>query len=109
MSEPISYLIQITGKDDLALWSATRADHLAHLKPYIDDGTILFAGPTFAKPFDDPKDMRVNGAVLLFKAESAEEVRSIIKANPMTTAGVWDADNALITPYRCAVRAPAAQ
>ena len=110
MSEQCDWLLQVPiNPDDMETWTNTRAAHLAHLKPYIEAGTIVFAGPTLATHPKTPDDeMKVTGSVMLFKAGTAEEVRAIVKENPFVGVGIWDMERAVVTPFQCAVRRPAA-
>lgn len=93
--------------NDRGAWLDNREAHVAHLKPYIDDGTIIFAGPTLLAHPKSPEDgMAVTGSVMLFKAGSAEEVRGILKENPFVKIGVWDMESAKVSPFLCVLRKP---
>ncbi|KAE8313188.1 hypothetical protein BDV41DRAFT_576907 [Aspergillus transmontanensis] len=106
MSEKYDWLVQIpVNASDMKAWANTRDAHLSHLKPYVADGTIVFAGPTLAAHPKEPEDkMEITSSVMMFRAGSEEEVRAIVSKNAFVEAGVWDMDRAVVTPFRCGVR-----
>lgn len=109
MSEKYEWLVQIPiNADDLDAWASNRDAHIAHLKPYAGDGTIVLGGPTIEAHPKGPNDgMKITSSVLMLRANTEEEVRTIVGANPFVNAGVWDMGRALVTPVQCTVRKPA--
>ncbi|KAJ5964480.1 uncharacterized protein N7479_004356 [Penicillium vulpinum] len=100
------FLVQVPiDPSTLQVWASNRNAHMAHLKPYILDGTIVFGGPTIAAhPKSSEDTTEVRSSVLLFQANSEEEVRGIIEKNPFVDAGVWDMEKVVIAPFMCGVR-----
>lgn len=56
-----------------------RADHFAHIKPYIDNGSLLLGGALV-----DPSDK----GVLVFQATDEQTVEEIAKQDPYVKNGV---------------------
>ncbi|CAG8908995.1 unnamed protein product [Penicillium egyptiacum] len=100
------YLVQVPIKSSaLQAWASNRGAHIAHLKPYILDGTIVFGGPTLAAhPKSSEDTIEVRTSVLLFQASTEDEVRGIVEKNPFVDAGVWDMEKLVIAPFMCGVR-----
>ena len=108
MAGPFDWLVQIPDKPSA---QESRMSHLkAHLeynKPQIAAGQLVMSGPTLAaQPKSADEIPTVTGSVLLLRAGSEDEVLSMLRNNPYATEGVWDVDQAAITPFRCAVRTP---
>jgi len=57
-----------------------REEHLRRFKACRDAGMIVIAGP-WAEAYD--------GALIIFRAESREEVEQFILEDPYTKAGLW--------------------
>ncbi|KAE8156084.1 hypothetical protein BDV40DRAFT_293810 [Aspergillus tamarii] len=106
MSELYDWLVQIPVKaSDMQAWTNARDAHLSHLKPYITDGTIVFAGPTLAAHPKGPEDkLEITSSVMMFRARTEEAVRAIISKNAFVEVGVWDMDRAVVAPFKCGVR-----
>lgn len=83
---------------------AARPTHLANLKPYLDAGTIVFGGAQLSKQPKEGEAPDMVGSIMMIKAESEEKVREWIEKDAYTLGGAWDAKNAKIWPFRCAVR-----
>ncbi|KAK4944176.1 hypothetical protein LTR10_016289 [Elasticomyces elasticus] len=81
-----------------------RPQHLAGLKPKISAGEAVFGGATLSKQPVSGETPDMTGSVMLFKANSEEEVLAALENDPYTKAGVWDVKNAKIWPFKCAVR-----
>ncbi|KAE8393746.1 hypothetical protein BDV23DRAFT_180195 [Aspergillus alliaceus] len=109
MSEKYDWLVQIpVNTADMQAWANAREAHLAHLKPYVADGTIVFAGPTLAAHPKSPEDkLEITSSVMMFRAETEQEVRSIVSKNAFVEVGVWDMERAVVSPFKCGVRAAA--
>ncbi|KAH8693370.1 hypothetical protein GQ44DRAFT_733949 [Phaeosphaeriaceae sp. PMI808] len=108
MSDKHDLLVQIPiHEDDLAAWAENRTSHLTHPKPYIEDGTLIFGGPTLAEHPKQPGDaMKINSSVLMFRAGTEADVRAIIGQNVFVQVGVWDLETMVVTPFRCTMRMP---
>ncbi|KAB8077681.1 hypothetical protein BDV29DRAFT_198445 [Aspergillus leporis] len=106
MSDKYDWLVQIpVNADDVRAWANAREGHVAHLKPYIENGTIVFAGPTLkTHPKGTEDKLEVTSSVMMFRARTEEEVRAIIGKNPFVEVGVWDMDRTVVSPFRCGVR-----
>ncbi|KAI1616657.1 hypothetical protein EDD37DRAFT_67709 [Exophiala viscosa] len=83
-----------------------RPQHLAGVKPKVAAGTAVFGGATLSKQPASGEAPDMTGSVMLYKANSEEEIREQLENDPYTKAGVWDVKNAQIWPFRCAVRTP---
>ncbi|KAF1821512.1 YCII-related domain-containing protein [Dissoconium aciculare CBS 342.82] len=85
-----------------------RPEHLIHNKPLIENGTLLFGGPSLSRhPNEGETDLAVNGSIQLIRAESEAAVREIVRNDPYSKAGFWRAEEAVILPFRCVLRTPA--
>ncbi|CAI7662445.1 unnamed protein product [Penicillium glandicola] len=94
------YLVQAPiDPSALQAWASNRDEHIAHLKPYILDGTIVFGGPTIAAHPESPEDK-----IEVRSRKTENEVRGIIEKNPFVDAGVWDMEKVVIAPFKCGVR-----
>ncbi|KAJ5788388.1 hypothetical protein N7457_003378 [Penicillium paradoxum] len=106
MSDNHDYLVQVPIKTGaLKDWALHYDAHVAHLKPYILDGTIVFGGPTLAahpRTADDPIEAR--SSVLMFHATTEARVREIIGNNPFADAGMWEMEKLVVAPFKCGVR-----
>ncbi|GIK04411.1 hypothetical protein Aspvir_008494 [Aspergillus viridinutans] len=100
------YLVQVPiDPSTVQAWASNRDAHLAHLKPYILDGTIVFGAPTLAAHPKTPEEpLQVRSSVLLFQGKTQEEILRIIEKNPLVDAGVWDMEKLVVAPFRCGVR-----
>ncbi|KAF7592432.1 hypothetical protein BBP40_000280 [Aspergillus hancockii] len=109
MVEKYDWLVQIpVDASDIEAWTNARDSHVSHLKPYIEDGTIVFAGPILAAHPKRPEDkLEVRTSVMMFRAGTEEEVRAIIGKNPFVEVGVWDMERTVVSPFRCGVRTAA--
>ncbi|KAG9764092.1 hypothetical protein KCU73_g1117, partial [Aureobasidium melanogenum] len=103
MSQEYDWLVQTPA---IAADRETRVNvrpiHLAHNKPLIEGRKLLFGGPSLAHQPESPDaDLPVNGSIMLVRAATAEEVRDMVRQDPYAQAGFWDAEKAIITPFRC--------
>jgi uncharacterized protein YciI len=73
---------------------AQRQKHLDRAKLAKEQGLILLGGATMSEKNE------MNGSMLLFDANSREEVDSYIKGDPYVTGQVWEKWS--IQPFRCA-------
>ena len=85
----------------------TRPAHLEHNKPLIEAGILVWGGPSLSvHPQADGDDLMITGSVMCIRAESEKAVREMISNDPYAKVGFWNADGAVVTPMRCAVRRP---
>lgn len=66
--------------DDTETRDAVRAEHRAHLRTLADAGQLLVSGPY--------ADGEPAGALLLFRADSREQVAGWVTADPFSVRGV---------------------
>ncbi|CAD0100783.1 unnamed protein product [Aureobasidium mustum] len=106
MSQEYDWLVQTPANAaDRETRINVRPIHLVHNKPLIEGRKLLFGGPSLAHQPEGPDaDLPVNGSIMLVRAASAEEVRDMVRQDPYAQAGFWDAEKAIITPFRCVVR-----
>lgn len=105
-AEKYDYLVQIPiNPSALPAWSANRDAHVAHLKPYVLDGTIVFGGPTLAAHPKSLEDLpEVRSSVMVLQVNTENEVWDIIEKNPFVDAGVWQMEKANVAPFKCGIR-----
>jgi uncharacterized protein len=65
-------------------------DHFAYLKGLLDAGTLILAGPSLDPPF----------GIIVFEAESEDEARRLIEADPSVAAGVQTPE---LHPFRASL------
>ncbi|KAK2764011.1 hypothetical protein FQN54_009630 [Arachnomyces sp. PD_36] len=87
-------------KGVLAKRNEVRDQHLTNVKPLVEAGTVSVGGALMDAHPADGEAPQMNGSMLVVTAESATEVRELIAKDIYTTHGVWDIDNAQITPVR---------
>lgn len=85
---------------------AVRPQHLSALKPKVDAGIVVFGGATLSKQPGEGEGPDMTGSFMLIKANTEEEVRQTLEADPYTQGGAWDVKNAKIFPFKCAVMTP---
>lgn len=61
-------------------------------------GKLVDGGAIFEKHPEEGKDALFKGSVIVYSANSAEEVRGIIDKDIYATSGVWDLSKAQILP-----------
>jgi len=83
---------------------AVRPEHLANVTPAIEAGKVVFGGAVLSKQPAEGEAPDMIGSFMLIKAESEEKVREWVENDVYTKGGAWDAKNAKIYPFRCAVR-----
>lgn len=64
-----------------------RPEHRRHLRGLVEEGVLLASGP-YAGPTDGAVDPEPDGALLLVRAASAEEVGRILDADPFAVEGL---------------------
>jgi len=75
----MKYAAVFTYPADISAIQRTRPSHRAYLTSLKDQGKLFVAGP-----FDDD-----SGALIVYEAETVEEVRDLITADPFHEAGVF--------------------
>lgn len=96
------YLIQVpdfehTVKQRLA----AKKDHIIGATPLIESKQLSFFGVTLAESAPtDTANAAINGSVMVMEASSQDEIREFLEKDAYTKAGVWDVQNAKITPFR---------
>ncbi|KAM5342783.1 hypothetical protein ACJ41O_013749 [Fusarium nematophilum] len=80
--------------------------HYEGIKPLIASGTLPAGGAIFEKHPVDGEPAQFKGSVVVYSAETAEQVREIIENDIYATSGVWDLEKVQILPYVAAVREP---
>lgn len=83
---------------------AARPLHLEKVAPRVEVGQVVFGGATLDEQPAVDGTPAMNGSVMLFKADTEEEVRSLIENDDYAKADVWDVANAKIMPFRSAIR-----
>ncbi|KAM6525864.1 hypothetical protein FALCPG4_011397 [Fusarium falciforme] len=78
--------------------------HYEGIKPLIASGTLPDGGAIFEKHPVDGEPAQFKGSIVVYSAETAEQVREIIKNDVYATSGVWDLEKVQILPYVAAVR-----
>ena len=110
MSESVEWLVQITDKPGVLQTRFLHgAEHMAYHKPNRDAGRLIFSGPTLkAHPTAGSGPLEVTGSVLVFRLSGGEEdVREILRNDPLAKAGVWDLEGATVTPFKAFSPPPA--
>lgn len=83
---------------------AVRPIHLEKINPRVEVGQVVLGGAMLGEqPAVDAKpDMK--GSVMIFKAETEEEVRNLVENDDYTKGDVWDVEKIQIIPFRSAFR-----
>ncbi|RSL92572.1 hypothetical protein CEP52_013738 [Fusarium oligoseptatum] len=90
----------------LEIRKRVKATHYEGIKPLIASGTLPAGGAIFEKHPVDGEPALFKGSVVVYSAESIDEVRTIIEDDVYATSGVWDLEKVQILPYVPAVREP---
>ncbi|KAF4545774.1 Fungal specific transcription factor [Lasiodiplodia theobromae] len=80
--------------------------HYEQITPQIASGTLVVGGGTYEQHPVEGKPARQTGSMIIYAAESADEVWEIIKSDVYAAHGVWDLDKVQVIPYVSAVRVP---
>ncbi|KAF7428483.1 hypothetical protein PC9H_007707 [Pleurotus ostreatus] len=79
---------------------AVRPKHLEKVAPLIQSSVIKVAGMTITpESIAEGAEKKPKGSLLIFEAESLEEVKQIIERDIYFTEKVWDADKITIFPF----------
>jgi len=76
--------------DSLAKRASTRSRHLEYIKPLIDDGRVLLAGPHPAIDSPDPGPAGISGSLIVAEFDSLEDAQTWAEADPYSTDGVFE-------------------
>lgn len=88
------------------LLEETRPSHIAHLMSLYEDGTIVLGGPTMREhPKEQIQTPTITGSVLVFNAETEEDVKQYARENPFAKVGIWNVDAAIVQPFFLALKA----
>ncbi|WAO85882.1 YCII domain-containing protein [Fusarium falciforme] len=90
----------------LEIRKKVKATHYEGIKPLIASGTLPAGGAIFEKHPVDGEPALFKGSVVVYSAESIDEVHKIIENDVYATSGVWDLEKAQVLPYVPAVREP---
>jgi uncharacterized protein len=66
------------------------SDHFEYLKRLLDEGKLILAGPSLDPPF----------GIIVFEAESEDEARDLITADPSVAAGIQTPE---LHPFRASL------
>ncbi|KAF4899318.1 Aspercryptin biosynthesis cluster protein B [Colletotrichum viniferum] len=84
-----------------------KGQHYEGIKPLIESGRLVAGVAMFDNhPNEDATEACFRGSVVVYTAESPEDVKAIIENDVYATSGVWDLERMQIIPYVAAVRQP---
>lgn len=66
----------------------------------INSGKICFFGVTLEKHQGGSSDSVINGSVVLFKAESEEQVWELLRGDAYAKGGAWDLEKASVWAFK---------
>lgn len=69
---------------------ASRPEHLERIKPLVDAGRVVIAGPMSAIDDENPGDAGFTGSVIIAEFPSLEEATAWAEADPYVQSGVWE-------------------
>ncbi|KAF4823950.1 Aspercryptin biosynthesis cluster protein B [Colletotrichum tropicale] len=76
-----------------------KGQHYEGIKPLIESGRLVAGGAMFEKhPKEDATEAPFQGNVVVYTAESPENVKAIIENDVYATSGVWDLERMQIIP-----------
>ena len=84
--------------DSLELRRRTRQSHLERMKPLVDQGRVLVAGPFPAIDAEDPESAGFTGSLIIVDFPSLDEAREWAEADPYVSAGVYA--KVVVKPFR---------
>ncbi|RAL16476.1 uncharacterized protein BO97DRAFT_420777 [Aspergillus homomorphus CBS 101889] len=105
MSVKNEYLCILPDKPDaLAKRLEVRAQHLTNITPLVDSGKVVLGGAMLDQHPNPGDAVSFKGSVLMFVAESKEEVEELVKNDIYSKSDVWDLEKAQIIPFKSAAR-----
>ncbi|KLP12073.1 Uncharacterized protein Y057_14327 [Fusarium fujikuroi] len=90
----------------LGLRKMVKPIHYEGIKPLIASGKLPAGGAIFEKHPVEREPAEFKGSIVVYRAETIEQVREIIENDVYATSGVWDLEKLQIFPYVPAVREP---
>lgn len=76
--------------DSVAARSATRERHMAYLKPLVDQGRVVLAGPLPAIDSTEPGPAGMYGSLLIVEFDSLDEAQDWANNDPYLKEGVFE-------------------
>ncbi|OOF98972.1 hypothetical protein ASPCADRAFT_204664 [Aspergillus carbonarius ITEM 5010] len=92
--------------DALELRKQVRPTHMAGVGPLVQAGKLVAGGAMLGSHPEEGQDLSFKGSMLIYTAETVEEVRQLVEDDIYAKSGVWDMEKALVVPYLSAVREP---
>lgn len=83
---------------------AARPLHLKEVQPRVEVGEVVLGGATLDEQPSVDGTPTMNGSVIIYKAETEQEVRNLIENDQYTKNDVWDLEKMKIIPFRSAIR-----
>lgn len=77
-------------EDSLGKRAATRARHIEHLQPLVDEGRVVFAGPHPAIDSPTPGPAGFTGSLIIAEFASLEDARAWAQVDPYFAEGIFD-------------------
>ncbi len=84
--------------DSVATRSATRERHMAYLKPLVDRGRVMLAGPLPAVDSTEPGSAGMYGSLLIVEFDSLDEAQDWANNDPYLTEGVFE--EVIVKPFK---------
>ncbi|KAL9108645.1 MAG: hypothetical protein Q9227_006591 [Pyrenula ochraceoflavens] len=81
-----------------------RNQHLKNITPHVDAKIVTLGGAMLAEQPKEGEQAKMEGSVMLVRANTREEVVERLKTDVYTTSGVWDMEKTQIIPFRTALR-----
>ncbi|KAF7975068.1 hypothetical protein HWV62_16140 [Athelia sp. TMB] len=87
---------------------AVRSHHLENMVDLIGKGVVKVGGVTLTPESIESaaSAMKMTGSMLVFHAESIDQVKAVIESDIYYTSGVWDPEKLVISPFMPAVPLP---
>ncbi|MFC3096015.1 YciI family protein [Alteromonas sediminis] len=76
---------------------AARPEHLARMKPLVEQGRVLVAGPCPNEDTETISDAGVSGSVLIIDFDNLEDAQKWADADPYVAAGVYQ--SVVVKPF----------
>ncbi|PWY68951.1 hypothetical protein BO94DRAFT_503065 [Aspergillus sclerotioniger CBS 115572] len=84
--------------DALELRKQVRPTHMAGVGPLVQAGKLVAGGAMLSSHPEEGEDLSFKGSMLIYTAETVEEVRQLVEADIYAKSGVWDMEKALVVP-----------
>ncbi|KAI0079813.1 hypothetical protein K474DRAFT_1591297 [Panus rudis PR-1116 ss-1] len=79
---------------------AVRPQHLEGARALIEKGHIKVGGAMVTPETYQAEDVKMAGSVMIYSADSIEDVKSLIENDPYWVGNVWDKEKLSIMPFR---------